>query len=310
MKVLHKVFYGAICFFVISSLVGCEKISEVVSSFKGSNKEDVLDVSSGEEKLQSKPVEKAMGVNDLARIGSWSITKKEFEERLTALQKVVPEYDVKDPKSRRLVLDELVRQQLLVEDAKKTGLVNQKDITAAVEEFKRTLIVREVARQLTENLEVSEEEAKDFYNQNKKVLLAPVQYHVREIVLDSQLKANEIMVEILKGANFIELVKINSVGKSASKGGDLGFIDNVAFPEMGNALLSLEEGGASSVFKGPEGFYIIKLEEKKGGDPLAYEDIKNQIIQSETLRKQQEAILSHIKKLEGKIKVEINDNLL
>lgn len=310
MKVIHKCFYILMIFFVASSLVGCEKISEVVSSFKGKKDSVVLETLSVEEESSSKVAEKPMKVNVLARIGAWSITKEEFEDRLTALKQVVPEYDVDDPKSRRLVLDELVRQQLLVEDAKKTGLTNQKDITAAIEEFKRTLIVREVARQLTENLKVSDEEAKSFYEENKKVLISPVQYHVREIILESQLKANEVMVEILKGLDFAQLAKTSSVGKSADSGGDLGFIDNVAFPEMGNALLSLDEGDSSSIFRGPEGFYIIKLEEKKGGETLVYEDIKDQIIQSETLRKQQEAILLHIKNLEEKIKVEINEDLL
>ena len=65
---------------------------------------------------------------------------KEFEERLAALKEVVPEYDITDKEARRLVLDELVNQQMLVLGAEKTGLARQSDIRAAVDEFRRTLI--------------------------------------------------------------------------------------------------------------------------------------------------------------------------
>ena len=65
-----------------------------------------------------------------------------------------------------------------------------------------------------------------------------------------------------------------------------------------------------SVFKGPEGFYIVKLEEKRGGEPIPFEEIKEEIIQNQTLAKQQKAIMDHIAELEKKIEVEKNESLL
>ena len=59
---------------------------------------------------------------------------------------------------------------MLVLGAEQTELAHQKDIRAAVDEFRRTLIVREVARQLTENITISEEEARIFYGENEDVL--------------------------------------------------------------------------------------------------------------------------------------------
>jgi len=252
-----------------------------------------------------------MAPNVLARVGTWNITIDEFTERLQALKEVVPEYDITDPQAKLLVLDELINQQILVMGAEQAGgLERKKDIDAAVEEFRRTLIVREVARQLTEDVTMTDQEAMAFYEENKEAMITPMQWHVREIVFADKEQATHILTEILKGADFAEMAKQYSIGRTASDGGDLGFITQEPFPQMGSALLAAEVGDTSSVFKGPEGYYIVKLEEKKGGEPIAFEDIKGDIIQTQTLVKQQQVIISHLEKLKSNIKVERNENLL
>jgi len=259
---------------------------------------------------QANPALAPMKANTLVRLGSWSITIEEFEERLDALKEVVPGYDITDPEARRLVLDELINQQVLVLGAEETGLTRQKDIQAAVEEFRRTLIVREVARQLVENIAMSDTEARAFYDENKEAMVGPAQWHVREIVVASKDEATNVLAEILKGAEFAEMAKQYSTGTTAAQGGDLGFITQEPFPQMGNALLPLEEGDVSGVFKGPEGYYIVKLEEKKGGDPIGFDEIKDDIVQSQTLLAQQQVILEHLERLKARTNIEINEQLL
>lgn len=251
-----------------------------------------------------------MKANTLARVGSWSITIEEFQERLDALKEVVPEYDITDPEAQKLVLDELINQQVLVLGAEKQGLTRQKDIQAAVEEFRRTLIVREVARQLTEDITMSEMEARAFYNENKEAMVGPAQWHVREIAVDSKDRATNLLADILKGTDFAEAAKQHSISATRAQGGDLGFITQEPFPQMGTALLSLEEGDVSGVFKGPEGYYIVKLEEKKGGEAISFDEIKDDIIQSQTLLAQQQAILDHLESMKKNVNIEINKALL
>ncbi len=322
---------GVIFSIALLSTWGCDKVSAISDSFKKSEKKAEkpvqmakIDTATPMKKMSlqktdtagvQKPAlktssQQGLPPNVLARVGNWTITNDEFNERLQALKKMLPEYDIKDKQSRAMVLEELLRQQLLVEEAEQTGLANDKKIKMAVEEFRRTLIVREAAQRLTKDITVSEEEAKEFYEKNKDALVEPPKWHVREIVFDSQEKANAVLIEILKGVDFVEMVKQHSIGKSAKDEGDLGFITDVPFSQMANPLLSLEPGDVSNVFKGPEGYYIIKLEEKKGGEPLKYEDIKEEIKKNLLLQKQQQAILNHLEELRQKIKVEVNQKLL
>ena len=106
------------------------------------------------------------------------------------------------------------------------------------------------------------------------------------------------------------MAKDRSKSKSATDGGDVGFVSEPAFPQLTSTLLSLEVGGISSVFKGPDGYYIVKLEEKKGGEQKEFKEIKGEIMEGLTLMKQQQTIMDYLKKLEAKISVKVNESLL
>ncbi len=309
---------------VLSSFVfvstGCDMVDSIKEYFKkDKDKPAVMEKKPAATQQATTKKPKMANVdlqaNEVARIGGWSITKDEFNEKLEALKELVPEYDTQDVESKRLVLDELVNQQLIVLDAEKTGVADNKDIVAAVDEFRKTLIVREIATKLTEGIDVTEEDAKAFYDENINLLKEPTQYKVREVVVASQLEASELLIDILKGEDeslaegitFEDAAKKFSTAETAAKGGDLGYLLDVPFAEMAAPLLGLEEGEVSSVFKGPKGYYIIKLEEKKGGDTIAFEDVKDQIIENQKLVEQQQAVLEYIGKLREKTDIKVNE---
>jgi len=292
------------------SLAGCDKIP-FLSQYFSSEKKDSVAASSQKNGAQS-PVDAGapLPADVLARVDGWTMTILEFNERLSALKRVAPDFDANSLESKQLILEELVRQQLLVKDAEQSGLANDKEIIDAVAEFRKTLLVRQLAEKLVSGIEATEEDAQQYFDQNKDIFVNPAEWRVREIVVSSESAGKEILIELLKGADFAEMAKIHSKSPSASKGGDLGFLAQPPFPEMGKALLSLDVGKASNVFKGPDGYYIVKIEEKKGGEPLVFSDIKEDLIANLTVLKQQQAILEHINKIRQKTVVQINEDLL
>jgi len=126
----------------------------------------------------------------------------------------------------------------------------------------------------------------------------------------TETEARGVLIQLLQGMDFASIARENSRSSSRGSGGDLGFITEEPFPQMGNALISLEIGDVSGVFKGPEGYYIVKLEGKKEGEQISFDEIKDDIIQSQVLLKQQQVILDHLNDLKAKIRVEINEQLL
>jgi len=288
--------------FSCSVFFGCDQIKTLTEYFSPKKATPASAVSPAVPKPtpSSNNAQAPMDANVLAKVGNWTLTVDDFNARLKNLKEAIPEYDITDPESKKLVLDELVRQELLVIDAEKSGLSNKKDIAEAVEEFRKTILVRELVTQLTEKVDVTDQEAEDFYNQNIEFMREPTQWHVREIVANTEQGANDILKELLNGKDFATMAQERSIGKTASKGGDLEMLIEPPFPEM----------ATSNVFKGPEGFYIIKLEEKKEGVKKELAEIKDQIKEGLKIRKQQDALMDHINKLQEQANVYRNDELL
>jgi len=307
--------------FVICSMTGCDQLNKLYETVMA--KKDALvqqtapaapstqQASTGTSKAgQEAPAPQVDKANAVVRVGTWSLSRDEFKERLKALQEVMPDFDIKNTDQRKLVMEELIRQQLLVQEAINRGLDKNKDIIMAVEEFRRTLLVRELATQLTQGITATAEEAKEYYDENRTEFIVSGEWHLREIMVDTKDEAKEILIELLKGADFAEMAMARSQSDTAAKGGDLGFITEFPFPQMETAVLTLEDGGVSSVIEGPKGFYIVKLDEKKGGEIQEYEDIKEDIIAGLTLLKQQQAILQQLDTLQQTTEIEINESLL
>lgn len=250
--------------------------------------------------------QKEMPKNLLAKVGTWTLSLEEFRDRLNALKEVVKEYDIKNVEQNKLILEELIRQQLIVQDAEQQGIDKNKDIIQAVEEFRRTLLVREVATKLVEGIAATDQDAEDYYTQNQSEFIEPMEWRISQIVVDTEEEAKSILAQILQGGSFSEMVSTKSKKKAAK-----GFIKEFEFPKMADVVSALDVGGVSSVFKGPDGTcYIVKLEERKGGKPQPLAQIKEDLKKALTALKQQQAVLSYLDELRKKTTIEVNDKLL
>jgi len=299
-------------FFVFSLLVltgtmGCDKISSFFSGQPSAKKDNKPVEVSSPQSVQD--TNSPLPANVLVKVGDWTLTTEDFKERLKNLKELSPQFDIKDAKSKKLVLDELINQQLLIKEAETNGTAQKKDVIEAVNEFKRTALVRESINGLIGNIQATEQEAQDYYNQNKDTFVEPADWHLREIVVPTEAEAKEILIELLKGTDFAEMAKTRSKAKSAAAGGDLGFQKDLD-PAVVRAVASLEAGGISSVIKVPDGYTIVKLEEKKGGKLLNFPDIKKDIVDGLTDLKRRQALLNHIDELKQKTNVKVNESLL
>ncbi len=311
---LKKIFFtfSGLAFLMAGGIFGCDKIPFF------NNKDSAKDQKFGSAVSATPPTVSPAKIEDpntplpsnvLAKVGDWTLTVEDFQERLRNLKELAQDFDPKDPKSKKLILDELVNQQLLVKEAEQKGVASKKEIVEAVDEFKRTLLVRETINKLVENIQATEAEAQDYYNQNKETFVEPAEWQLREIVVPTPAEAKEILIELLKGTDFTEMAKTRSKSKSAPQGGDLGTIKDLQ-PFMARAMATLEVGDISSVFKGPDGYYLVKLVGKKGGKPIGFTEIKKDLITGLKEIKQRDVVLKHIAELKQGTIVKVNDALL
>ncbi len=250
--------------------------------------------------------------NALVRIGDWVLTDTEFKSRLNLLKQQLPEFKDTDANSKAAVLDELVRQQLLVKEAESSDIVNSQEIKDAIEDFRKTVLVQEMASRLTKDVAATEDEARTYYEANKDKFVEPINWTVSQIVAGDEATAKNILVQVLQGGDFAQIAQTQSKASNASKGGKLApFASGRApFEAMEKAISNLDAGGVSAVFKGPEGYYIVKVNAKKGGAAKSFVDIKKDLVYGLTMQKQQAAILNHLNELAEKNKPEYNKELI
>lgn len=260
------------------------------------------------------------GATVVAKVGSFYVTKEDlnkwieiYNARATLLG--IPKIEIKDrDKKVKYLRDQVVSYYLLYQEALDRGLDRKEEVARSLEINKVDFLVTELQREEIEKIEVSSKEIEDFYNENKEFLKEPEQRKILEIVTKSEEDAKQVYIELLKGADFTALAKQYSIAKTAASGGDVGFIKfeldpkkRIRFDKFYEVALSpsLEAGGYSSIFKGPEGSYIIKLQEAKKSETKTLTELSDKIKSFLTFDKQQKAIAGLADKLKGETKWEI-----
>ncbi|GBE05225.1 MAG TPA: peptidylprolyl isomerase [Nitrospirae bacterium] len=249
---------------------------------------------------------------NLAKINSTTITKEAFLNKL----EVIPEWArarFQSEEGKKELLNEMVKEELLYQEAKKQGLNKDKDFIEKVKEFKKmTLLSALLKKEIENNSRVDEQEIRNFYDTHPEEFTADLQVKARHILVDTEEEANDILGKLKKGADFAELAKKYSKDKgSAVNGGDLGFFGRGRMvPEFEHVAFNLKPGEPSSPVKTQFGFHIIEVMEKKEGTLRGFEEVKNSIQRRLAVEKQKNAFDSYIEELKKKNKVETYEEAL
>ncbi len=249
----------------------------------------------------------------VARVNDVVITLGDLSQEIQLFNSLVPESrperKIITPEQKTDFLKrELLRRILLYQEALRRGLDKTEQMQYALERARQELMAVDLAQQETAQVEVAPTEIEDYYNKFKEELREPEERHIREIAVPTEIEAKDVLIELLKGADFATLAKERSRASSAAKGGDLGFLtkgkmfsqfDVVAFAE------NLEVGQYSNIFNGPDGYYIISLEAKRGGKQRSLSELWDDIKRTLLFVKQRQRLEELIGKLSREAKIEI-----
>jgi peptidyl-prolyl cis-trans isomerase C len=172
--------------------------------------------------------------------------------------------------------------------------------------------------QLTGKADISDEEAKKFYEENKSEFEQPetvkashilfrVNKEDSEDVVNQKLKAAQSAeARAKKGEDFTALAKELSEEPGAKEsGGDLGFFPKDRMvPEFAEVAFSEKVGDISDPVRTQFGWHVIKVTEKKPAGTLPYEEVKAQLISYLKAKKQEEAAQEVLKSLRDSAKIE------
>lgn len=250
---------------------------------------------------------------------------------------------------RREVLDRLIEERLIDQEAKRAGIkVTKKEIEAALEEIKernhlsQEELERALAKEgmtleaLTKRLEKEiqrlkilqgvikidvkpgEKELLDFYREHIDRYRSPELYRPSHIlfvvpkgaspeqVQEAKKRCQQVLEKIRRGENFGEMALLYSEDLSAKDRGDLGYFKKGELvPAFEKEALRLKVGEVSGIVRTEFGFHIIKLVDRKGGDPLPFEEVKERVRKDFFERESEKALKQFISTLREKSVIEI-----
>jgi hypothetical protein len=90
--------------------------------------------------------------------------------------------------------------------------------------------------------------------------VSPGEVKLQVIVVDTETKAQEVLLRLKKGEDFAELAKEVSIDPYSGNGGNVGEVDpTVLRPELREALATMRAGEVSGIIKVPTGYVILKV---------------------------------------------------
>jgi len=250
----------------------------------------------------------------LVTIGNRTITVGEFADRL-ASQSPYLQARFESPERRREFLDNMVRFELLVYEAKRRGYDDLPEIQRARRSaMTQQLIKKEVDGAL--NLDaITDEEILAVYEANPHEYDRPAQVRASAIFIKDRAKAEKVLAEA-KDADinrFRRLARERSEDESLAKnGGDLQFFTADAEgqppPQVRDAAFTLTRVGQvfPKLVGSPDGYYIVMLTGKRAALKRTFEQAKRAIRHKLARQKKDEAMDALLARLKKEIPVEVD----
>lgn len=202
------------------------------------------------------------------------------------------DYVAKDTKARGVSVDnaaitrDLVRNELLVQEAQKQGIDKRPDIGTRIELARREILVNTLASEYLEKNPVTEAELKADY-EKVKTALGDKEYSIRHILVASEKDAKDAIFRLTKGEDFSKLAKDLSKDDSKKDGGLLPWLSKGAMaPQVGYLVSGLQKGLYSTLpVQTQDGWHVIKLEDVRDFKAPSFEELKPRLTQEANGRK-------------------------
>jgi peptidyl-prolyl cis-trans isomerase C len=234
-------------------------------------------------------------------------------QRAKSLKMAVPEQQV-DTQMQQL------QKRFPSQEAFEKVLTEQNLTLDAVKKDVEGQLLRQqlVQKEILDKVKVSAGEVQTFYDKNKGKYVAEEQVRARHILIkvppeaspadDAKLKskADGALSRAKQGEDFAALATELSDDGSRESGGDLGFFPRGRMvPAFEEVAFTLQPGQTSEIVRTQFGYHIIKVEERKTGRALSFDEAKTQVKDDLTQQQTYERYQRYMAGLRSKAKVEV-----
>ena len=206
-----------------------------------------------------------------------------------------------DPKA----FEQRLKEAMLTEDQLKEKIKNNLTIKSLLED------------KVISKIEVTEKDAKAYFDENIKLFEKPEEVRARHILIgvektasdEEKAKARQKLADLKKrvdaGEDFAELAKTNSTCPSAQKGGDLGYFskDRMVKP-FADTAFALKANDVSDIVETQFGYHLIKVLDHRPAGTAAFDEVKERIVAGLKNKEIRQKINEYISALRDNAKIE------
>ena len=205
------------------------------------------------------------------------------------------------PELRQAVSEELIRREVLTQEALKKGFDKKPEVQGQLELSRQGVLINAYLGDWVRSHPVTDEQIKKEYEEIK-AKVGNKEYKARHVLVETEDEAKGLIEKLKKGEKIEDLAKASKDPGSKERGGDLGWANPAAFvAPFSAAMVKLEKGKFTETpVKSDFGWHVILLEDMRELKLPPVEDAKAQIGQ----QLQQRAVQKHIEELRAKAKVE------
>ncbi|MBN1949569.1 MAG: peptidylprolyl isomerase [Bacteroidales bacterium] len=207
--------------------------------------------------------------------GEWTIG--EFEAEMQKVSGKVPAME-----SEEQILNyvkRILQPELLTKKAEELKITESESF----KELYKQSLEEEMERQFKKEVidapaNITEEDERNYYDQHQDEFMGEPMVNVREIQVDSEEQAKQLMNQLNAGANFAELAEKHTLRVYAKrKGGELGLFPEKRYPELFAAAWKLEPDQIAGPINAKGNYSIIQLINKQEAALKPFEEVRRSI---------------------------------
>jgi parvulin-like peptidyl-prolyl isomerase len=179
------------------------------------------------------------------------------------------------------------------------------------DDYKKEMLLQKlIAIDVNAKINVSEDEAEDYYNEHLSNYKKESRVRVAQIVVRDLAMAKKIEARLNAGENFTSVAAKVSIGPEAHRGGDLGFITRQIMPDpLDKTIFNLPLNKISPIVQSSYGFHIFKVLEIQPARIGNFTDIKEEVIADIRSQKEDAAFMNWLEALKMKAVIKKESNM-
>jgi peptidyl-prolyl cis-trans isomerase C len=202
---------------------------------------------------------------------------------------------------RRALLDRMIDQEVVVQEAERKGLARNTDVQMEIELARQEILTRALFADHLKSKPIGDSALKAQY-ETIKSQRGEKEYKARHILVDTEASAKEITDKLKKGEKFEDLARQSKDPGSKDKGGDLDWAAPTNYVKpFADALVKLDKGKVTDApVQSQFGWHVIRLDDVRSTQFPPFEQVKPQLMNA----MQQQEFQKMVGELRQKAKIE------